>query len=64
MRLLSNRILSRVGGMTYKTSFGLDDWIYGHLIYKIRNYKQLQLHLLPTDFTVHRYTHIRVLSLH
>jgi hypothetical protein len=50
-----------VGGVrvTYKTSFGLDDWIYLHLMHTTRDLQAI-LHIL----TVHRYTRTRVLSLH
>jgi hypothetical protein len=47
--------------VTYKTGFGLDDWIYLHLINTSRNYKQynaiIDLHTL--HFTV---THERGFS--
>jgi hypothetical protein len=34
-------VLSRVGVcVTYKTGFGFDDWIYWHLIYTVRDYRQ------------------------
>jgi hypothetical protein len=45
--------------VTYKTAFGLDDWIYWHLIHTTRGYKQLQRYRYSTHFTVHRYTRIR-----
>jgi hypothetical protein len=59
-------IVTRRGGgvrVTYKTGFGLVDWIYWHLIHSTRNYRQ-QSYRYATHFTVHRYTRTRVLSLH
>jgi hypothetical protein len=46
------------------TGFGLDDSIYWHPIHTTRNYEQLQRYRRSTYFTVHRYTHTSVLSLH
>jgi hypothetical protein len=59
-------ILSRFRGlrMTYKMGFGLDDWIYWHLIHSTRYYRQLQRYRWSTHFTLHRYTRTRFLSLH
>jgi hypothetical protein len=46
----------------YRRGFGLDDWIYWHLIHIARDYRQLQRYCWSTHFTVHRCTRIRVLS--
>jgi hypothetical protein len=47
-------ILSRIG-VTYKTGFGVDDWIYWHLIHTTRDYRQYSaiaiLHTLQFTFT-------------
>jgi hypothetical protein len=42
----------------------LDDLIYWHLLHTTRDYRQLQRYRYFTHFTVHRCTHIRILSLH
>jgi hypothetical protein len=49
--------------MTYKTGFGLDDWIYWHLIHTNRDYRQYSAITNPytSQFIV---AHSRVLSLH
>jgi hypothetical protein len=49
--------------VTYKRGFRLDDWIYGHLIHSIRDYRSYSA-IADLHFTVHRYTCTRVLSLH
>jgi hypothetical protein len=46
------------------TGFGMDDWIYWHLIHTTLNYRKLQRYRWSTHFTVHIYTHTRVLSLY
>jgi hypothetical protein len=46
----------------YRRGFGLDDWIYWHLIHTTRNYRQLQRYHWSAFFTVHRYAHTAVLS--
>jgi hypothetical protein len=57
-------ILSRVG-VTYKTGFGLDDWIYCILyIHTVRDYRQLQRYRCSTHYTIHRCTRNRFLRLH
>jgi hypothetical protein len=44
--------------VTYKTGFGLDDWIYCTLyIRTFRDYRQLHRYRRSTHFPVHRYTH-------
>jgi hypothetical protein len=55
-------ILSRLG-VTYKTGFGSDDWIYCTLyIHTVRDYRQLQRYRHYTHFPVHRCTRTRILS--
>jgi hypothetical protein len=44
--------------------FGLDDWIYWHLIHSTQDYRQLQRYCWSTHFTAYHYTHTTVLSLH
>jgi hypothetical protein len=52
-------------GVTYKTGFGLDDWIYCTLhFHTLRDYRKLQLYRYSTHITVHHYTRTRILSLH
>jgi hypothetical protein len=50
--------------VTYKTDFGLDDWIY--CTSHIHNWglQAIQRYRYATHFAVHRYTRTRVLSLH
>jgi hypothetical protein len=50
--------------MTFKTGFGLDDWIYCILdIHAFWNYRQSQRYRSTTHFPVHCCTRIRVLVL-
>jgi hypothetical protein len=52
-------------GVIYETGFGLDDWIYWHLIHSHNSGLQAtQRCRWSTFFAVHRYTKTRVLSLH
>jgi hypothetical protein len=51
-------------GVTYKSGFGLDDWIYWHLIRTTRDYRQYSAISVNTHFAVHRSTRTRILSLH
>jgi hypothetical protein len=56
-------ILSRLG-VTYKTGFGLDDWIdYNLYIHNSRLQAITELSLIY-NITLHRYTRTTVLSLH
>jgi hypothetical protein len=64
--VLSNRslasegnVLSRVG-VTYKMSFGLDDWIYCTVHIDNSGVQVIQRYRLSTHFAVHRYTCTRV----
>jgi hypothetical protein len=53
------------GCLSYKTGFGLDDWIYCTLyIHIVRDYGELQRSRYSTHFLVHRYTRTRILRLH
>jgi hypothetical protein len=54
-------MLSRVGGVrvTYKTGYGLDDWIYWVLYTHNSGLQAIQRYS-----TVRRYTRTRILSLH
>jgi hypothetical protein len=56
-------ILSCVG-VTHMTSSGLDDWIYCTLYIHNSELQAIQRYRWSTHFAVHRYTHIRILSLH
>jgi hypothetical protein len=59
-----NTILSRVG-VTYKTEFGLNDWIIGFIApYTFTQFRTTGNTALSLFYTlsVHCHTHIRVLS--
>jgi hypothetical protein len=49
---------------TYKTGFGLDDWIYCTLYIHNSGLKAIQRYRYSTHFPAHLFTRIRVLSLH
>jgi hypothetical protein len=38
--VIHNTVMCRGLGVTYKTGFGLDDWIYWHLTHSTPNYRQ------------------------
>jgi hypothetical protein len=63
LHLNHNTVTCRGGCLIYRTSFGLDDWIYWHYIHKTRNHRQLQRYRWSAHFTV-RYTLTRNISLH
>jgi hypothetical protein len=61
--VIERKILSRVG-VTYKTGFRSDDWIYCSLyIHTTQNYRRYSATAV-LHTTVHRYTRIRILSLY
>jgi hypothetical protein len=47
-----------------ETDFRLDDWIYYTLYIHISGLQAIQRYRHSTHFPVHRYTRIRLLSLH
>jgi hypothetical protein len=51
-------------GVTYKTGFVLDDWIYCTLYIHNSGLQAIQRYLCSAHFPVHRYTSTRFLSLH
>jgi hypothetical protein len=55
--------MSDVGCVTYKTAFGMDDWIYLHLMRShISGLKVITA--LSLFYTLYSYTCSRILSLH
>jgi hypothetical protein len=54
------------GGLcvTYKTRFGLDDWMYCILHIHNSELQAIQRYCWSTHITVHRYMHTKILSLH
>jgi hypothetical protein len=59
----SATMLSRVG-VTYKTGFGLDYWIYCTLYIHNSGRQAIQRYRYSTHFPLHHYAYTRVLNLH